>query len=135
MLTMTNAPTTFMNLMNNIFKDYLEKYVLVFLDDILIYSQDREDHEKYLRLTLEILRKNKLFGKLFKCEFLTSQVQYLGHVISINRLTVDLKKIELIMNWTTPKNVVKMYKFIGLDGYYHKLIKDFSKVAYTITHL
>jgi hypothetical protein len=105
---MTNAPTSFMCLMNNILSKCLDKFVIVFIDDILIYSKDEKEHEEHLRIVLQILREHKLYAKLSKCEFYKDKIQYLGHVISKEGIAVDPDKIKAIMNWPEPKDVSDM---------------------------
>ena len=132
---LTNAPATFMCLMNSVFSRYLDKFVLVFLDDILIYSKNREEHEEHLRLTLQLLREHRLYAKLSKCDFYRDRIQYLGHIILEEGISVDPKKIEAIINWPTPRNVTYVRSFMGLAGYYRRFIEGFSKVAQAITSL
>ena len=98
---LTNAPGTFMFLMNSVFNRYLDRFVLVFLDDILVYSKNEEEHEEHLRLTLQLLREHQLYVKLSKCDFYRDRIQYLGHIISEEGICMDLDKIEAIMNWPT----------------------------------
>ena len=98
----TNAPTTFMCPMNNVFSKYLDKFVLVFLDDILIYYKNEEEHEEHLRMTLQFLREHKLYAKLRKGDFYKYKIHYLGHIIPDEGIFVDPEKIEAIMNWPTP---------------------------------
>ena len=114
---LTNALATFMCLMNSVFSRYLEKLVLVLLDDTLIYSKNEEENEEHLRLTLQLLRENKLFVKLRKCDFYRYRIHYLGHIISDEGIFVEPKNIEAIMNWTTPINVTDIRSFTGLEGY------------------
>ena len=102
---LTNAPTLFMALMNKIFAQYLDQFVVVFIDDILVYSKTKEEHEDHLRVVLQLLRENQLFAKLNKCEFWLEQVAFLGHIISSEGLSVDPSKIEAVVNWERPKNV------------------------------
>jgi hypothetical protein len=132
---LTNAPTSFMCLMNNILSKCLDKFVIVFIDDILIYSKDEKEHEEHLRIVLQILREHKLYAKLSKCEFYKDQIQYLGHVISKEGIAVDPDKIKAIMNWPEPKDVSDIRSFMGITGYYQKFIEGFSKIAYPITSL
>ena len=101
---LTNAPTTFMFLMNSVFSKYLDKFVLVFLDDILIYSKNEEEHEEHLRIALQLLREHRLYAKFSKCEFYKDKIHYLGHIISNEGTSMDSKKIETIMKCPTPKN-------------------------------
>ena len=129
---LTNVPATFMCLMNTIFNRYLDKFVIVFLDDILIYSKNEEEN---LRLTLQLLKEHQLYAKLRKCDLYRDRIQYLGHIISEEGISVDLEKIEAIMNWPTPRNVTDVRSFKGLAGYYRRFIEGFSKVAHAITYL
>jgi hypothetical protein len=132
---LTNAPATFMCLMNNVLNKFMDKFVLVFIDDILIYSKNREDHKEYLRLVLQVLRENQLYAKFSKCEFFQKQVHYLGHAISKEGVEVDPDKIKSIMEWPTPKDVSDIRSFMGLAGYYRRFIKGFSKIGCPITAL
>ncbi|KAL4272312.1 hypothetical protein GQ457_13G016830 [Hibiscus cannabinus] len=100
-----NAPVTFMDLMNRIFKPYLNKFVIVFIDDVLIYSRNKDEHVEHLRIVLQTLREHQLFAKFSKCEFWLSKVAFLGHVISAKRVMVDLKKVQTILDWRPPRNV------------------------------
>jgi hypothetical protein len=102
---LSNAPAIFMCLMNGVFREYLEKFVIVFLDDILIYSKSKEDHEKHMRMVLQVLRKHKLYAKLSKCIFYQKKIHYLEHIISAKGIAMDPEKIEVIRRWKTPKNV------------------------------
>jgi hypothetical protein len=132
---LTNAPATFMCLMNNILSKFLDKFVLVFIDDILIYSKNREEHEEHLRLVLQVLREHQLYAKFSKCDFFQKQIHYLGHVLSEEGVAVDPDKIRSIMEWPTPKDVSDIRSFMGLAGYYRRFIKDFSKIGCPITVL
>ena len=109
--------------------------MLVFLDDILIYSKDEEDHAEHLRMVLQVLREHRLYAKLSKCDFYQNKIQYLGHVISEDGISVDPENIEAIVNWPTPKNVTDVRSFMGLASYYKRFIEGFSKVAHPITAL
>jgi hypothetical protein len=132
---LTNAPTTFMYLMNNVLNKFLEKFMLVFIDDILIYSKRKEEHDEHLKLLLQVLREHKLYKNFNNCDFFQERVHYLGHLISKERVAVDLDKIKDIMDWPTPKYVVDVISFMGLAGYYRKFIKGLSKIGYPITSL
>jgi hypothetical protein len=132
---LTNAPTTFMCLMNNVLSKFLDRFVLVFIDDILVYSKNREQHEEHLKLVLQVLREYQLYAKFSKCDFFHKQVHYLGHVIYEEGVVVDLDKIKAIMDWPTPKDVSDIISFMGLAGYYRRLIKGFSKIGCPITSL
>ena len=102
---LTNAPATYMCLMNSVFNKYLDKFVLVFLDDILVYSKNEKEHEEHLRLTLQMLREHQLYAKLSKCDFYRDRIQYLGHIISEEGISVDPEKIKAIMNWPTLEEI------------------------------
>ncbi|KAJ4979272.1 hypothetical protein NE237_010052 [Protea cynaroides] len=115
---LTNAPATFMELMNRVFHDMLDTSVIVFIDDILVYSKDEETHIKNLNAALQRLRKEKLYAKFSKCEFWLKEVAFLGHVVSAEGIKVDPSKIEAIVKWKAPKSVAKIRSFLGLAGYY-----------------
>ena len=132
---LTNAPAAFMDMMNRICKPYLDKFVIVFIDDILIYSKTQEDHATHLRVLLEILRQEQLYAKFSKCEFWLSEVQFLGHVINAQGIQVDPAKIEAILKWEVPKSPTEVRSFLGLAGYYRRFIKDFSRIAIPLTSL
>jgi hypothetical protein len=121
--------------MNGIFRNYLDKFVIVFLDDILIYSQYEEEHEHHLRPALQVLREHQLYAKLSKCSFYQKQIHYLGHIISEQGIAIDPEKIKAIGGWPTPKNVSEVRYFMGLAGYYRRFIVGFSKIAHPITSL
>ena len=130
-----NAPGTFMQLMNDTFRDLLDKIVLVFLDDILIFSRTAEEHEKHVRIVLERLRASKLYAKRSKCEFFRDNVEFLGHRLGANGLSVSQDKIESVQQWPIPKNATDVRAFLGLAGFYRKFVKDFSKLALPMTEL
>ena len=131
----TNAPGVFMEYMNRIFHPYLDKFVVVFIDDILIYSKNDEEHAEHLRIVLELLKDKKLYAKLSKCEFWLNEVSFLGHVISKNGIAVDPTKVEAVSQWEAPKTVSEIRSFLGLAGYYRKFIEGFSKLALPLTKL
>jgi hypothetical protein len=126
---LTNAPAYFMYLMNKVFMEYLDRFVVVFIDDILIFSKTMEEHEEHLRLVLEKLRSNLLYAKFSKCEFWLTEVTFLGHVISAGGVSVDSGKVKDVLNWMPPTTVSEIQSFLGLGGYYRRFIKDFSKIA------
>jgi hypothetical protein len=126
---LTNAPAYFIYLMNKVFMEYLDRFVVVFIDDILIFSKAMEEHEGHLRLVLEKLRSNQLYAKFSKCEFWLTEVAFLRHVISAGGVSVDLEKVRDVLNWMPPITVLEIRSFLGLAGYYHRFIKDFSKIA------
>jgi hypothetical protein len=129
---LTNAPVVFMCLMNGIFRNYLDKFVIVFLDDILIYSKSEEENEHHLRLVLQVLREHQLYAKLSKYSFYQKKIHNLGHIILEQGIAVDLEKIEAIRGWQTPRNVSNIISFMGLDGYYRRFIVGFSKISHPI---
>ena len=130
---LTNAPATFMCLMNSVSSKYLDKFVLIFIDDIIIYSKNEAENEEHMRLTLQFLRDHKLYAKLSKCDFYKYMIHYFGHTISDEGISIGLEKIEAIMNWPTPRNVTNVRSFMGLVGYHWRFIEGFSKVAHSIT--
>ncbi|KAL4281174.1 hypothetical protein GQ457_03G022010 [Hibiscus cannabinus] len=132
---LTNALAAFMDLMNKIFYKYLDQFVVVFIDDILVYSRTEEDHDKHLRLVLQNLLENQLYAKLSKCEFWIREVVFLGHVVSFEGIRVDPKKVEAVVNWKQPKSVTEIRSFLGLAGYYQRFVSGFSKVAAPLTKL
>ncbi|WVZ80632.1 LOW QUALITY PROTEIN: hypothetical protein U9M48_028091 [Paspalum notatum var. saurae] len=132
---LTNAPAYFMNLMNKVFMEYLDKFVVVFIDDILIYSKTEEEHEEHLRLVLQKLRDHKLYAKLSKCEFWLDQVPFLGHIVSKGGIMVDPSKISSVMDWKVPEVVKEVRGFLGLAGYYRRFIESFSGIAKPMTSL
>ncbi|GJX37487.1 putative reverse transcriptase domain-containing protein [Tanacetum coccineum] len=132
---LTNAPAVFMDLMNRVCRPYLDKFVIVFIDDILIYSKTKEEHDVHLRLILELLKKEELYAKFSKCDFWLSKVQFLGHVIDSEGIHVDPAKIESIKDWESPKTPTEIRQFLGLAGYYRRFIEGFSKIAKPMTKL
>jgi hypothetical protein len=132
---LSNAPVVFMCLMNGVFQEYLEKSVIVFLDDILVYSKSEEEHEHHLRMVLQVLREHQLYAKLSKCLFYQKQIHYLGHIISKDGIAMDIEKIEAIREWSVPKNVKEVRSFMGLACYYRRFIEGFSNIAHPITSL
>ena len=132
---LTNAPAAFMDLMNRVCRPMLDKSVIVFIDDILVYSRSRAEHANHLREVLEILRKEKLYAKFSKCAFWLREVQFLGHVINKDGVLVDPTKVEAVVNWVPPKNPSEVRSFLGLAGYYRRFIQDFSKISLPLTKL
>ena len=121
--------------MNNIFSQYFDKFVLVLIDDILVYSKTEEEHEEKLRIVLQTLRKHKFYAKFDKCDLYQNKIQYLGHVISEEVIAVDPEKIRAIMEWPIPNDVEDIRSFMQIIKYYRRIIKGFSKTAYPITSL
>ncbi|GJW62366.1 putative reverse transcriptase domain-containing protein [Tanacetum coccineum] len=126
---LTNAPSVFMDLMNRVCKPYLDRFVIVFIDDILIYSKTRKEHEGHLKLILRLLKEEEFYAKFSKCEFWLSKVQFLGHVIDSEGIHVDPAKIESIKDWASPKTPTKIHQFLGLASYYRRFIKGFLKIT------
>ena len=117
---LTNAPAAFMDLMNRIYRPYLDQFVVVFVDDILIYSKGRAEHEQHLQLVLQVLRENQLYAKLEKCDFWLQEIQFLEHMVSKEGISVDPAKVEVVMWWERPKSAFKIRCFLGLAGYYRQ---------------
>ncbi|GJY36313.1 putative reverse transcriptase domain-containing protein [Tanacetum coccineum] len=130
---LTNALTVFMDLVNRVCKPYPDKFMIVFIDDILIYSKSKEEHEEHLKVILELLNKEELYVKFSKCEFWLSKVQFLSYVINIEGIHIDPAKIDLIKDWASPNTPTENRKFLGLAGYYRRFIKGFSKIAKPMT--
>ncbi len=126
---LTNAPAVFQHLMNDIFRDYMDEFVVVYLDDILIFSKDQEIHDKHVRLVLATLREHGLYAKLEKCEFDKSSVAFLGYVISLVGIFMDKSKVETIQCWATPYSVKDVQRFLGFANFYRRFIKGYSKIA------
>nr|GEV07951.1 putative reverse transcriptase domain-containing protein [Tanacetum cinerariifolium] len=132
---MTNAPAIFMDLMKRVCKPYLDKFIIVFIDDIIIYSKDKKEHEEHLKAILELLKKEELNAKFLKCEFWISKVQFLRHVIDNRGIHVDPAKIEYIKDWASPNTPTEICQFLGLAGYYRMFIKGFLKISKSMTKL
>ncbi|GKC74854.1 putative reverse transcriptase domain-containing protein [Tanacetum coccineum] len=132
---LTNAPAVFVDLMNRVCKPYLDKFMIVFIDDILIYSKNKKEHEEHLKAVLELLKKEELYAKFSKCEFWLPKVQFLGHMIDSQGIHVDPAKIEFIKDWASPKTPTEIRQFLGLAGYYRRFIEGFLKIAKTMTKL
>jgi deoxyuridine 5'-triphosphate nucleotidohydrolase len=132
---MTNAPATFMTLMNQVLRPYINKSVVVFLDDVLIFSKTPEEHLHHVREVLTTLRQHQLYAKVSKCEFARKQVEFLGHVVSERGLETASDKVDKIKDWPIPKNVSEVRSFLGLTGYYRRFIRNYAKVAGPLTEL
>ena len=132
---LTNAPFTFQSLMNSIFHSYLRKFILVFFDDILVYSESWSNHLIHLQLVFDVLSQHELFVKSSKCEFGAEQVDYLGHTISKGMVSMDDKKLAYIKEWPLPKSPKELRGFLGLTGYYRRFIKGYGFIAKPLTEL
>ena len=132
---LTNAPAYFMYLMNSVFMPELDKCVVVFIDDILVYSANEADHAEHLHIVLQRLRDHQLYAKFSKCEFWLDSVKFLGHTISSKGITVDPSKVQEVMDWKPPTSVHEVRSFLGLAGYYRRFIPEFSKIAKPMTEL
>ena len=132
---LTNAPAAFMDLMNQIFRPYLDKFVIVFMDDILRYSSDKDEHKEHLRIIMQTLQNHKLYTMFLKCEFWFTQIAFLGHIISAEGIAVDPAKVEAIRNWQAPKTIGEIWSFLGLVGYYIRFVEGFSKISVPLSQL
>jgi len=132
---LTNAPAYFIDLMNRVFHTFLDKFVVVFIDDILVYSRTKEDHLEHLRTVLKTLADHRLYAKLKKCDFWMEKVHFLGHVISAEGISMDPGKITSVVDWPRPTNVTEVRSFLEMAGYYRRFVKDFSKIATPLTQL
>nr|GEW28635.1 putative reverse transcriptase domain-containing protein [Tanacetum cinerariifolium] len=132
---LTNVPAVFMNLMNRVCKPYMDKFVIMFIDDILIYSKNKEDHKKHLKTILELPKNEKLYAKFSKCDFWLKSVQFFGHVIDSNGVHVDHAKVEAIQNWSASTTPMEVRQFLGLSSYYRRFIEGFSLISKPLTKL
>jgi bacterioferritin-associated ferredoxin len=132
---LTNAPAYFMYFMNSVFMPELDKFVMVFIDDILIYSKTEDDHANHIHVILQRLHDHRLYAKFSKCEFWLDSVKFLGHTISSEGISVDPTKVQEVMDWKPPTSVHQIRSFLGLAGYCRRCISDFSKIAKSMTEL
>jgi hypothetical protein len=132
---LTNVSAYFMYLMNKVFLEYLDKFVVVFIDDILIFSKNGEEHDEHLCMVLQKLREKQFYAKLNKCEFWLKEVSFLGHIISEGGISIDPSKVKDVLSWNTPQNVLDIRSFLGLIGYYRRFIEGFSKISKPMTEL
>jgi hypothetical protein len=131
----SNAPGVFIEYINRILHPFLDRFVVVFIDDILVYSKSEEEHAEHLRIVLGVLKENLLFAKLSKCKFWLREMSFLGHVISKGGIAVDPSKVDVVLQWKSPKSVFEVKSFLGLAGYYQRFIEGFSKLALPLTQL
>jgi len=134
-LGLTNAPSTFMRLMNHVLRYFIGKFVVVYFDDILIYSKSLDEHVAHIQCVLAVLQKECLYANLEKCTFCTNKVVFLGFVVSAHGVEVDEEKIKAVREWKTPQNVSQVRSFLGLAGFYYQFVKDFSFIAAPINQL
>ena len=132
---LTNALALFMDLMNRVIQPYLDKFMVGFIDDILVYSNPFEEHEWQLRQVLQTLRNHQLYDKLNKCEFWLERLTFLGHIIFVEGVFVDPQKVEVILKWEKLTRVTKICSFLGLAGYYKRFIEGFSLIVTPLTQL
>ena len=134
-LRLTNAPSTFMDLMNHVLRAFIRKFVVVYFDDILIYIKNLDDHLIHLKYVLDVPRKERLFSNLKKCTFCTDRLMFLGFVVSAQGIHVDEEKVHAIQEWPSLTSVSKVQSFHGLASFYHQFVKDFSSIATPITEV
>src|SRR5207237_4337979 len=134
-IELTNAPVFFMYLMNSVFMTVLDVCIVVFINDILVYSKNEEEHAKHLQLVLDRLREHQLYAKFSKCQFWLKEVSFLGHILSAEGIAVDPSKVQEVLEWKSPTSVTEIRSFLGLAGYYRRFIQDFSKIAKPMTKL
>ena len=132
---LTNAPAVFMDLMNRVFKPFLDMFVIVFIDDILVYSRSEEEHADHLRTVLRVLQHQKLYAKFSKCEFWLTSVAFLGHIIGADVIRVDTQKIEAVKTWPRPTTPTEVRNFLGLAGYYRRFVEKFASISVPLTRL
>ncbi|WMV08820.1 hypothetical protein MTR67_002205 [Solanum verrucosum] len=126
---LTNAPVTFMDLLNRVFRQYLDMFVIVFIDDILIYSKSENEHVDHLRIVLQVLKDQQLFAKFSKCEFWLRSITFLGHIVSSKGIEVDTKKMDAVKSWRRPLTPSDIRSFLGLSGYYRRFLEGFSSIT------
>ena len=132
---LTNVPVAFMDLMHRVFQPYLHQFVVVFVNNILIYSQSEEEHEDHLRVVLQLLSDHQLYAKFNKCQFWLTEVGFFGQVVSASGVSMDPERVKVVMSWERLKLVFEIHSFLGLAGYYRRFIEDFSRLAAPMTRL
>jgi hypothetical protein len=133
--SLTNAPTHFMYLMNSVFMEELDKFIIILFDDILVYSKNKKEYEGHLCIVLQRLRDHQLYAKYSKCEFWLGKAPFIGHVISLEGISVDPSKVRDVLDWKPPRTMHHVHSFLGLGDYYRRFILNFSKIAKLITNL
>ena len=132
---LTNAPSTFCTLMNKVFQPFLDLFVVVYMDDIVVYSKILQEDIQYLRQVFQVLRENELYVKNEKCAFAQQEVTFLGHIVGRGKLCMDLAKVQAIQDWEPPRKVIELRSFLGLVNYYRRFIKGYSSIAAPLTNL
>lgn len=132
---LTNAPATFQHAMNSAFRGLLGKFVLVYLDDILVFSKNEQEHVEHLRQVLDILRQQKYYAKMSKCEFMKAEVPFLGHLVSAAGVRVDPRKVEAIRDWPTPTTVTQVRSFLGLANYFRRFMQGYASMSAPLSDL
>lgn len=132
---LTNAPATFQHAMNTAFRDCLGKFVLVYLDDILVFSENEQEHLEHLRHVLDILRQQKYYAKMSKCEFMKSEVPFLGHLVSASGVRVDPRKVAAIRDWPQPSTLTQVRSFLGLANYFRKFMQGYASLSSPLSDL
>ena len=132
---LTNAPANFCTLMNHAFYDYLDKFVVVYLDDIVVYSSSLDEHVAHLKLVFGRLRQHQLFVKREKCSFAQERIKFLGHIIERGGIQMDLEKVRAIQEWEAPMKVTELRSFLGLANYYRRFVKGYAQIAWPLTEM
>ena len=132
---LTNAPATFQSMMNNLFQEYIDKFVSIYIDDILVFSKSKEEHLEHLKIVLDILRDAKLYGKMSKSEFFKTEMEFLGHIVTRDGIKVDPHKVQVVRDWKTPKNIHDVRSFLGMCNYYRKFIEQYAHIIGPLTKL
>jgi len=132
---LTNAPATFQSMMNNLFQEYIDKFVSIYIDDILVFSKSKEEHLEHLKIVLDILRDAKLYGKMSKSEFFKTEMEFLGHIVTRDGIKVDPHKVQVVRDWKTSKNIHDVRSFLGMCNYYRKFIEQYAHIIGPLTKL
>jgi hypothetical protein len=132
---LTNAPSTFMRMMNHVLRTFIGKFIVVYFDDILIYSKEFDEHMDHLRQVLDVLRKESLYANLKRCDFYMDKIIFLGYVVSVKGIEMEKTKIKAIQEWPTPKSITEVRSFHGLASFYRRFVKDFSTITSSLTEI